>query len=120
MNPAERNEQLEQELRDMKQLMYVVAPQHYIDDEALQFDSNSVQYTRPVEIQYECYTSGNGDFHDITSQVGGYFLGLLSPWQDLGGKSGVLRFEQISLTWISVGEEVINRKFPISITSSRY
>ena len=56
---AERNEQLEQELNDMKQLMYVVAPQHYIDDEALQFNNNTsrVQYTKPVEIQYECFSS---------------------------------------------------------------
>lgn len=58
---AERNEQLEQELNDMKQLMYVVAPQHYIDDEALQFNNNNsrVQYTKPVEIQYECLTAGH-------------------------------------------------------------
>ncbi|KAL5260137.1 hypothetical protein ACHWQZ_G010301 [Mnemiopsis leidyi] len=57
----QRNEQLEQELNDMKQLMYVVAPQHYIDDEALQFNNNNsrVHYTKPVEIQYECLTAGH-------------------------------------------------------------
>ena len=58
----ERNEMLEQELSDMKQLMYVVAPQHYIDDEY----SNSLQYTNPTEMQYECFSN---ELHDISSQV---------------------------------------------------
>ena len=53
---------LEQELSDMKQLMYVVAPQHYIDDEY----SNSLQYTNPTEMQYECFSN---ELHDISSQV---------------------------------------------------
>ena len=68
---TERNELLERELSDMKQLMYVVAPQHYIDDEALQFNSNRVQYTKPVEIQYECFTPGNELQEMMSSQVRG-------------------------------------------------
>eukprot|EP00116_Pleurobrachia_bachei_P003434 sb/3463696/ len=46
---------LEERIRDMEKLMYVVAPQHYIDDEALQMNAPSrVQYngTGVTEIQY--------------------------------------------------------------------
>ena len=49
---------LEAELRDMKDLMVVVAPQHYIDDEALALHTR-VQYTRPVEMQYDRITYGD-------------------------------------------------------------
>ena len=54
----ERNDMLEAELRDMKDLMVVVAPQHYIDDEALALHTR-VQYTRPVEMQYDRITYGD-------------------------------------------------------------
>lgn len=57
---------LEQELDDMKKLMYVVAPQHYIDDDAFTNDHH-VQYTKPTEIQYECISSAS-TLKDIISK----------------------------------------------------